>query len=55
MAEEEKESKGSSRIMLTMSDKLKSELEARAEELGVPLTQYVMTLIINDLRTPLKS
>lgn len=55
MAEEEKESKGSSRIMLTMSDKLKTELESRADELGVPLTQYIMTLVVNDLRKPLKS
>lgn len=52
---EEKESKGSSRIMLTMSDKLKTELESRADELGVPLTQYIMTLVVNDLRKPLKS
>jgi predicted DNA binding CopG/RHH family protein len=57
MSEEtqEKESKGSEKVMLTMSSKLKSDLEQRASEIGIPLTQYIMTLIINDLRTPLKS
>ncbi len=47
---EEKKDKGSERIMLTMSSKLKENLDKEASKLGVSTTQYIMTLIINDVR-----
>ena len=49
MAEEKKESKAE-RIMLTMSSHLKETLEKKAEVLGINTTQYIMNLIINDVK-----
>lgn len=38
------------RVMLTMSAKLKEMLEKKAEEIGINTTQYIMNLIIDDIK-----
>ncbi len=52
MAEEKKT--GSNKVMLTLSDQLKEKLDNRAGEIGVPLTQYIMNLIVNDVKIPIQ-
>ncbi|EJP2870622.1 hypothetical protein NTL36_000176 [Campylobacter jejuni] len=42
----EKESRGSNLIQLKVSDKLKNELQKKADEVGVPLTTYIYHLLI---------
>ncbi|WP_158004640.1 hypothetical protein [Campylobacter fetus] len=42
------------RIMLTMSAKLKEALEKKADELGINTTQYIINLIINDMKADKK-
>jgi len=49
MAEEKKESKAE-RVMLTMSSKLKETIEKEAEKIGINTTQYIINLIVNDLK-----
>jgi len=39
------------RVMLTMSMKLKDNLEKKANELGINTTQYIINLIINDIKS----
>ena len=51
MAEEKKESKGSNITQLRLSDKQKDELQKKADEVGLPLTQYIMYLITSDLKS----
>lgn len=48
MADENKEQ--AQRIMLTMSPKLKEALDKKADDLGVNTTQYIINLIINDMK-----
>ena len=38
------------RVMLTMSPQLKEMIEKEAERLGINTTQYIMNLIINDIK-----
>jgi len=38
------------RVMLTMSSTLKETIEAKSKELGISTTQYIMNLIINDIK-----
>ncbi|WP_199879350.1 hypothetical protein [Campylobacter coli] len=47
MAEEKEQAQ---RVMLTMSAKLKETLGKKAEELGINTTQYIINLIINDIK-----
>ncbi|HAA1870197.1 TPA_asm: hypothetical protein GD800_05555 [Campylobacter jejuni] len=47
MAEEKEQAQ---RVMLTMSAKLKETLDKKAEELGINTTQYIINLIINDIK-----
>ena len=49
MAEEKKENKAE-RVMLTMSPKLKEKIENEADKLGINTTQYIINLIVNDLK-----
>lgn len=42
------------RIMLTMSAKLKEIVDKKADELGINTTQYIINLIINDIKTEKK-
>lgn len=49
---EEKKQTGANKVQLTLSDQLKEKLDKRAEEVGIPLTQYIMNLIINDVKKP---
>ncbi|WP_192940151.1 hypothetical protein [Campylobacter vicugnae] len=49
---EEKET--AQRIMLTMSAKLKEIVDKKADELGINTTQYIINLIINDIKTEKK-
>lgn len=51
MAEEEKESKGSNLVQIRLSDKQKNEIQAKADEVGLPLTQYLIYLITKDLKS----
>ena len=51
MAEEKKESKGSNITQLRLCDKQKDELQKKADEVGLPLTQYIMYLITSDLKS----
>ena len=51
MAEEKRESKGSNITQLRLSDKQKDELQKKADEVGLPLTQYIMYLITSDLKS----
>jgi len=51
MAEEKKT--GVNKVQLTLSDQLKEKLESRADEVGIPLTQYIMNLIVNDVKAPI--
>ena len=51
MAEDKKESKGSNITQLRLSDKQKDELQKKADEVGLPLTQYIMYLITSDLKS----
>lgn len=50
---EEKEA--AQRIMLTMSAKLKDMIDKKADELGINTTQYIINLIINDLKSDRKN
>jgi len=50
MAEEKKESKGSNLIQLKVSDKVKETLQQKADEIGIPITQYIMFLITKDIK-----
>ena len=50
---EEKKSSGVNKVQLTLSDQLKAKLERRADEIGIPLTQYIMNLIVNDVKSPI--
>jgi len=47
---DEKESKGSNITQLRLSDKQKEELQKKADEVGLPLTQYIIHLITNDIK-----
>lgn len=47
MAEEKEQAQ---RVMLTMSARLKETLDKKAEELGINTTQYIINLIINDIK-----
>lgn len=47
---DEKETKGSNIVQIRLSDKQKEELQARADEVGLPLTQYIIFLITKDLK-----
>nr|DAY43551.1 MAG TPA: hypothetical protein [Caudoviricetes sp.] len=49
---EEKET--AQRVMLTMSAKLKDMIDKKADELGINTTQYIINLIINDLKSEKK-
>jgi len=51
MAEEKRT--GVNKVQLTFSDQLKTKLEKRADEVGIPLTQYIMNLIVNDVKLPM--
>ncbi|MGP1581044.1 MAG: hypothetical protein ACTTH5_08535 [Wolinella sp.] len=53
MANEERE-KGAERIMLTMSPKLKEALQKKADAIGINTTQYIINLIINDIKQEVK-
>ena len=44
------ESKGSNLIQMKVSDKIKTTLQDKADEIGIPVTQYIMFLIISDSR-----
>lgn len=46
---EEKESKGSNLIQLRISDKMREELQKKADEVGLPLTTYIYVLIANKI------
>ena len=46
MAEEKK----AERVMLTMSAKLKDKIETEADKIGINTTQYIINLIVNDLK-----
>jgi len=51
MAEDKKvETKGSNLIQLKVSDKAKEELQRKADEVGMPITTYLYSLIIKDLK-----
>lgn len=39
-------------IKISVSKELKSLVRSRAQEIGVPVTQYVKHLIINDVKKP---
>lgn len=53
--EKENQSKETAqRIMLTMSAKLKEMLDKRADELGINTTQYIINLIIDDIKKGIK-
>ncbi len=47
---EEKKTAGANKITLTLSDKLKENLEKKASQVGVPLTQYIVSLLIIDTK-----
>lgn len=49
MAQENKTA-GANKITLTISDKLKENMEKKAQEIGVPLTQYIVSLMIQDTK-----
>lgn len=46
----EKESKGSNIVQIRLSNKQKGELQKKADEVGLPLTQYIIFLITKDLK-----
>lgn len=48
---DEKETKGSNLIQIRVSDKMKDDLQKKADELGLPLTQYVVFLIAKELES----
>ena len=50
MAEEKKESKGSNLIQLKVSNKVKETLQQKADEIGIPITQYIMFLVTKDIK-----
>ncbi|MBR8461505.1 hypothetical protein KDD93_07570 [Campylobacter sp. faydin G-24] len=50
---EEKET--AQRVMLTMSAKLKDVIDKKADELGINTTQYIINLIINDIKAEKKN
>ena len=51
MANEERENRGGSNIVqLRLSDKQKEELQKRAANVGLPLTQYIIFLITKDIK-----
>nr|DAX80416.1 MAG TPA: hypothetical protein [Caudoviricetes sp.]DAX97023.1 MAG TPA: hypothetical protein [Caudoviricetes sp.] len=47
---EEKETKGSNIVQIRLSDRQKDELQKKADEVGLPLTQYIIFLITKDLK-----
>jgi predicted DNA binding CopG/RHH family protein len=47
---EEKRTAGANKIQLTISDKLKENVEKKAQEIGVPLTQYIVSLMVQDIK-----
>ena len=46
----EKESKGSNIVQIRLSNKQKGDLQKKADEVGLPLTQYLIFLITKDLK-----
>jgi len=44
------ESKGSNLIQLKVSDKIKGTIQHKADDIGIPLTQYIMYLITKDIK-----
>ncbi|EAI2590143.1 hypothetical protein EOE05_07145, partial [Campylobacter jejuni] len=44
------ESKGSNIVQIRLSNKQKGELQKKANEVGLPLTQYIIFLITKDLK-----
>lgn len=48
--EKETLSKGSNLIQIRVSDKMKDDLQKKADELGLPLTTYIIFLIAQDLK-----
>ena len=46
--EEEKKTAGANKVTLTISDKLKENMEKKAAQVGVPITQYIVSLMIED-------
>ena len=50
MSDEKKESKGSNLIQLKVSDKIKETLQGKADDIGIPMTQYIMFLITRDIK-----
>lgn len=40
----------STRVSLSLTEELKKNAEDRAKQIGVPLTQYIVTLIIEDIK-----
>lgn len=47
---EKKDTKGSNLVQLRLSDRQKDELQKKADDVGLPLTQYVIYLITKDLK-----
>ncbi len=47
---EKRESKGSNLTQLRLSDRQKEELQKKADDVGLPLTQYIVYLITKDLK-----
>ena len=50
MSEEKKENRGSNITQLRLSDKQKQELQKKADDVGLPLTQYIIYLITKDIQ-----
>ena len=50
MSEEKKENRGSNITQLRLSDKQKRELQKKADDVGLPLTQYIIYLITKDIQ-----
>lgn len=50
MSEDKKDSKGSNIVQVRLSDKQKEELQKKAEDVGLPLTQYIIYLITKDIK-----
>ncbi|CUU73983.1 hypothetical protein [Campylobacter hyointestinalis] len=53
MAEEKETLKGSNIVQIRLSDKQKNDLQKKADEVGLPLTQYIIFLITKDLKNTL--
>lgn len=54
MADEEKESKGSSMLQIRVPNDLKDKLEKKADEAGVSLNQYLLFTFIKEVKEPTK-